>query len=90
MRTAREMAEAKGPPKHRGRHACGLAARRKALGLTLADVSAAVGVSLGYLNQIEHGVHLPSLPVAARLAAYYETAIETLWPGLATEPTSGE
>ncbi len=42
--------------------------QRRELGMKLADVAAAAGVSTGYLSAIENGGSLPSLPVLARLA----------------------
>lgn len=44
-----------------------LRARRKALGLTLAEVAAAADVSISYLSAIEKGIHQPSLQVLARI-----------------------
>jgi transcriptional regulator with XRE-family HTH domain len=43
--------------------------RRKALGLTLAGVAGASGVSLGYVSQVERGANSPSLETLGRLAA---------------------
>lgn len=42
--------------------------RRRELGLTLADVAAAAGISVGHSSSIEKGTTLPSLPVLARFA----------------------
>ena len=45
-----------------------LRARRRELGLTLADVAAAADISVGHSSAIEKGTTMPSLPVLARLA----------------------
>jgi|1185.fasta_scaffold21819_3 transcriptional regulator with XRE-family HTH domain len=42
--------------------------RRRELGLTLADVAAAAGISVGHSSSIEKGTTLPSLHVLARVA----------------------
>ncbi|HUY72143.1 MAG TPA: XRE family transcriptional regulator [Gaiellaceae bacterium] len=42
--------------------------RRRELGLTLAEVAAAAGISVGHSSSIEKGTTLPSLPVLARVA----------------------
>lgn len=42
--------------------------RRRELGLTLADVAAAAGISVGHSSSIEKGTTLPSLHVLARFA----------------------
>lgn len=42
--------------------------RRKAKGMTLADLSKAAGVTLGYISQIERGESSPSLEVLKKLA----------------------
>jgi transcriptional regulator with XRE-family HTH domain len=42
--------------------------RRRELGLTLADVASAAGISVGHSSSIEKGTTLPSLHVLARFA----------------------
>jgi transcriptional regulator with XRE-family HTH domain len=42
--------------------------QRRELGLTLAEVAAAAGISVGHSSSIEKGTTLPSLPVLARVA----------------------
>jgi transcriptional regulator with XRE-family HTH domain len=42
--------------------------RRRELGLTLAEVAAAAGISVGHSSSIEKGTTLPSLAVLARVA----------------------
>ena len=42
--------------------------RRRELGLTLAEVAAAAGISVGHSSSIEKATTLPSLPVLARVA----------------------
>jgi transcriptional regulator with XRE-family HTH domain len=42
--------------------------RRRELGLTLAELAAAAGISVGHSSSIEKGTTMPSLPVLARLA----------------------
>lgn len=49
--------------------------RRRELGLTLADVAAAAGISVGHSSSIEKGSSLPSLPVLARLAHALELTL---------------
>lgn len=89
MTPAARLAEYVGKDR-RGKHACTLQGKRKSLGLTLATVSAELGLSLGYLSKIELGRNLPHLPVAFRLARFYGCSVEEAWPGLGGEPTEGE
>jgi transcriptional regulator with XRE-family HTH domain len=42
--------------------------RRLELGMTLADLTSAAGISKGHASSIEKGTGLPSLPVLARIA----------------------
>lgn len=52
---------------------------RSAKRLTLAVASKAVGMSLGYLSQIERGKHKPSLAMAFRLAHFYGVKVDDIW-----------
>ncbi|HVV59650.1 MAG TPA: XRE family transcriptional regulator [Gaiellaceae bacterium] len=49
--------------------------RRRELGLTLADLGAAAGISVGHASSIEKGASLPSLPVLARVAHALELTL---------------
>lgn len=49
--------------------------RRRELGLTLADLGAAAGISVGHASSIEKGGSLPSLPVLARIAHTLELTL---------------
>jgi putative transcriptional regulator len=59
--------------------------RRRARGISQAALAEALGVSRQTVNAIETGRYLPSLPLAFRLAAYFETTIESLF-----DPTEGD
>lgn len=52
---------------------------RKESGQKLRETAASVGVTLGYLSQVEHGCE-PSLYVAVKLARHFETTVDVLWP----------
>ena len=65
MTTAERTHESADPLNLLGRR---LRERRRELGLTLADVAAAAGISVGHSSSIEKGTTLPSLPVLARVA----------------------
>jgi transcriptional regulator with XRE-family HTH domain len=49
--------------------------RRRELGLTLADLGTAAGISVGHASSIEKGASLPSLPVLARVAHALELTL---------------
>ena len=53
--------------------------RRSAVGLTQADLAAAVGVSRQTVISIENGRYLPSLPLAFRLARVFGVPLERLF-----------
>lgn len=72
------------------KYRCTIATRRKSLGLILKVVAAELGMSLGYLSQIELGRNLPHLPTAFKLARFFGCTVEDLWPGLGAEPSHGE
>lgn len=59
--------------------------RRLELGRKLADVSAATGVSTGYLYAIENGSSIPSLPVLARLSHALELSLAEMLRTSASE-----
>lgn len=52
---------------------------REQLGLSQAQLGAAMGVSRQTINSIERGRYLPSLPLAFALARYFETTAEELF-----------
>ncbi|HSK90207.1 MAG TPA: helix-turn-helix transcriptional regulator [Euzebyales bacterium] len=52
---------------------------REQLGLSQAQLGAAMGVSRQTINSIERGRYLPSLPLAFALACYFETTAEELF-----------
>lgn len=47
--------------------------------LSQAELAGATGVSRQTINSIEMGKYLPSLPLAFRLAAYFEVRVEELF-----------
>jgi len=49
---------------------------RTGLGLSQADVSAAMGVSRQTINALETGRYQPSLPLAMKLANYFASTVE--------------
>ena len=73
-----------GTLKFAGTWRCTLRACRQSLGLTLADVSRAVGLSVAGLQRIEVGID-PVLSNARKLADFYGKTVEELWPELAGE-----
>lgn len=54
-------------------------ARRADLGLSQADLGAAMGVSRQTINSIETGRYLPSLPLALGLARYFAVTVEEIF-----------
>jgi putative transcriptional regulator len=54
-------------------------AQRAARELSQAALADAMGVSRQTVNSIEAGRYLPSLPLAFRLAAYFDIAVEELF-----------
>jgi putative transcriptional regulator len=52
---------------------------RERAGLSQAEMGAAVGVSRQTINSIERGRYLPSLPLAFRLARFFEAPIEEVF-----------
>ena len=59
--------------------------RRGEIGMTQAELAAAVGVSRQTVISIESGRYLPSLPLAFRIARLFEAPLEQLF-----EPTDEE
>lgn len=60
---------------------------RESLGLSLSDVATGTGLTKGYLSTMERNVNArPSLDVARRLARFYGTTLDELFPE--TEATS--
>ena len=58
---------------------------RQAKGLSQADVAGAWGVSRQTVISIEGGRYLPSLPLAFRIARYFDMALEKVF-----EPEEGD
>ncbi len=52
---------------------------RAQVGLSQADLGAAMGVSRQTINSIETGRYLPSLPLAIALARYFDSSIEEMF-----------
>ncbi len=59
--------------------------QRSVVGLTQADLAAALGVSRQTVISIENGRYLPSLPLAFRIATLFGVPLEQLF-----EPNSEE
>ncbi len=53
--------------------------RRTAAGLTQHDLATAAGVSRQSIISIERGRYVPSLPLALKLAATFQCAVEDLF-----------
>jgi putative transcriptional regulator len=53
--------------------------RRRAAGLSQADLAGAMAVSRQTINSIEKGRYTPSLPLALALARYFETTVEEMF-----------
>ena len=60
---------------------------RTGRGLSQADLGRAMGVSRQTIIAIETGRYLPSLPLAFRLARYFDTPAERLFHGAARDAT---
>jgi putative transcriptional regulator len=60
--------------------------KRLALGLTLEVMAKEVGLSIGFLSQLELGKSIPSLPTAFELAHFFGCKIEDLYPRMAQQP----
>lgn len=56
-----------------------LPVRRAARGLSQAALGQALGVSRQTINSIEVGKYDPSLPLAIRLARYFDTTVEQIF-----------
>lgn len=52
---------------------------RAQVGLSQADLGAAMGVSRQTINSIETGRYLPSLPLAIALARFFDSSIEEMF-----------
>lgn len=52
---------------------------REDVGLSQAELGAAVGVSRQTINAIERGRYLPSLPLAFLLSRFFDTLIEEIF-----------
>lgn len=51
---------------------------RKKRGLTLLDVSGAVGIDVSHLSRIENGKQVPSPDVAKRLAVFFKGKVSEM------------
>jgi CheY-like chemotaxis protein len=60
--------------------------RRKALGLTLAEIAQRTDISLGYLSQIELGKNAPSIETLYRLAIGLQLRLAEMFQSLQTAP----
>jgi putative transcriptional regulator len=54
-------------------------ARRTRLGLSQAEIAGVLGVSRQTVISIENGRYLPSLPLAFRIAQFFQAPIEELF-----------
>ena len=58
---------------------------------TQVDVSNDIGISQKYLSKLELGQRTPSLKIAYKIASYYKTSVEYLFPDIflpTNSPTS--
>ncbi len=53
--------------------------QRIARGLSQADLAAALGVSRQTVISIENGRYLPSLPLAFRIARFFEVSVDKMF-----------
>jgi putative transcriptional regulator len=53
--------------------------QRTQLGLSQADVAAALGVSRQTVISIESGRYLPSLPLAFKIARFFDTPVDKMF-----------
>ena len=53
--------------------------RRESRGLSQGELAVALGVSRQTVNSIEVGRYVPSLPLALRLAAFFEVPVEEMF-----------
>ncbi len=49
-------------------------------GLTLKELASEIGVTLAYISQIEKQQKTPSLPIAFKLADFFNVKVEDLFP----------
>ena len=49
---------------------------------TQSDVSNDIGISQKYLSKLELGQRTPSLKIAYKIASYYQSSIEYLFPDI--------
>jgi putative transcriptional regulator len=57
----------------------GVREQREARGLSQGDLAAELGVSRQTVNSIEVGRYTPSLPLALKLARFFETTVEEMF-----------
>jgi putative transcriptional regulator len=53
--------------------------QREILGLSQGDLAAELGVSRQTVNSIEVGRYVPSLPLALKLARFFQTTVEEMF-----------
>jgi len=49
---------------------------------TQTDVANAMGISQKYLSKLELGQRTPSLKIAIKIASYYKSSVEMLFPDI--------
>ena len=64
---------------HDGRVRNDVRERRLARGLSQAQLAVALDVSRQTINSIETGRYVPSLPLALRLARFFQTTVEEMF-----------
>jgi DNA-binding XRE family transcriptional regulator len=68
---------------------CAIPELRHKLGLTLADVAEAVGITKSGLSQIEYGADI-RLTTATRLAAFFDKSVYEIWTTILQDGTCSE
>jgi putative transcriptional regulator len=62
--------------------------QRTLRGLSQAELAAALGVSRQTVISIENGRYLPSLPLAFRIAGYFDLTVDSMFHPNGDEPGS--
>lgn len=55
---------------------------------TQSDISSEIGISQKYLSKLELGQRTPSLKIAIKIASYYNTSVEYLFPDISLSEKS--
>ena len=63
-----------------------LRALRKARGLTLADLSAELGRSVGWLSQVERDISVPDLAALRAMARVFDVSVSSLTQAVGADP----